>query len=80
MQLVIDIVLTGSRRMDYVIKRGEYVDAGIEHHWIVNPDRPVSLLASHLAGDLGYADEGEVTDVFTTTEPYPLTIALGKLI
>ncbi|MPZ67468.1 MAG: Uma2 family endonuclease [Pseudonocardiaceae bacterium] len=79
-QLVIEIVSPGSRRMDYVIKRGEYADAGIAHYWIVNPDRPVSLLAFHVAGDLGYADDGEVTGVFTTTEPYALTIALGELI
>lgn len=34
------------------------------------------MLAHHLAGNLGYADDGEVTDVFTTTKPYPLTITV----
>lgn len=78
-QLVVEIVSPGSRRMDYVIKRGEYADAGIGHYWVVNPNRPTSLLAHHLAGDLGYADDGEVTGVFTTTMPYPLTITLDEL-
>ncbi len=78
-QLVVEIVSPGSRRMDYVIKRGEYADAGIGHYWVVNPERPVSLLAHHLAGDLGYADDGEVTGVFTTGKPYPLTITLDEL-
>jgi Uma2 family endonuclease len=77
--LVVEIVSPGSRRMDYVIKRGEYADAGIGYYWVVNPDRPVSLLAHQLAGDLGYADDGEVTGVFTTAEPYPLTITLDGL-
>lgn len=65
--------------MDYVTKRGEYADAGIGHYWVVNPNRPVSLLAHHLAGDLGYADDGEVSGAFTTAEPYPLTISLDEL-
>lgn len=78
-RLVVEIVSPGSRRMAYVIKRGEYADAGIGHYWALNLDRPVSLLAHHLAGDLGYADDGEVTGLFTTTEPHPLTIALDRL-
>jgi Uma2 family endonuclease len=35
-QLVIEIVSPGSKRMDYVIKRGEYADAGIPHYWIID--------------------------------------------
>lgn len=78
-RLAIEIVSPGSRRMDYLIKRGEYADAGIGHYWVVNTDRAASLLAYHLAGDLGYADDSEVTGVFTTTEPYRLTITLEHL-
>ncbi len=77
--LIIEIVSPGSRRMDYVTKRGEYADAGIGHYWAIDLDRPVSLLAHHLGGDLGYADEGERTGVYTTAEPYPLTIMLDRL-
>lgn len=45
----------------------------------MNLDRPASLLVHDLAGGLGYADDGEVTGVLTTTDPYPLTIALDRL-
>lgn len=78
--LVIEIVSPGFRRMDYVTKRGEYADAGIGHYWVVDLDLPVSLLAHHLAGDLGYTDEGETTGVFTTAQPYQLTISLEHLV
>lgn len=62
--LAVEIASPGSRRTDYVTKRGEYADAGIPHYWIVDIDRPVSLLACHLAGEFGYQDSGEVTRVF----------------
>jgi len=78
-RMVIEIVSPGSRRMDCVIKRGEYADAGIDHYWAVSLDPPASLRAHHLAGALGYADDGEVTGVFTTTEPHRLTISLDRL-
>ncbi|WP_028926166.1 Uma2 family endonuclease [Pseudonocardia acaciae] len=78
-RLAVEIVSPGSRRMDHVVKRGEYADAGIGHYWIVDLDKPVSLLACHLAGELGYADDGERTGTFTTTRPYPLTIDLDQL-
>ncbi|MGH3929020.1 MAG: Uma2 family endonuclease [Pseudonocardiaceae bacterium] len=31
--VVIEIVSPGSQRIDHVIKRGEYADAGIPHYW-----------------------------------------------
>ncbi|MBO0854296.1 MAG: Uma2 family endonuclease [Nocardia sp.] len=77
--LVIEIVSKGSRRTDYVTKRGEYADAGIPHYWIVDLADPVSLLACHLAGAMGYVDNGEHTGTFTTTVPFPATIDLDAL-
>ncbi|MGH4024962.1 MAG: hypothetical protein ACRDRV_10290 [Pseudonocardiaceae bacterium] len=55
---MVEIVSAGSRRMDHVIKRGEYADAAIPHYWIIDIDRPVPLLACHLAGEFGYQDSG----------------------
>lgn len=78
-RLVVEIVSVGSRRMDHVIKRGEYADAGIPHYWIVDLDRPVTLLACHHTGEFGYQDPGTVTGVFTTSEPYQLKINLDQL-
>ena len=69
----------GSRRTDHVAKRADYADAGIPHYWIVDLDEPVSLIACHLAGELGYVDGGAATGVFTTTEPFPVRLDLDAL-
>ncbi|MFF3222203.1 Uma2 family endonuclease [Nocardia suismassiliense] len=78
-RLVVEIVSPGSRRTDYVMKRSEYADAGIPHYWIIDLSPPLSLLAFRLTEELGYVDEGEMTDVFTTTSPCSLTIQLNRL-
>jgi Uma2 family endonuclease len=77
--LVVEIVSPGSVRMDNVIKRGEYADAGIGHYWIIDLDPPVSLVACHQAGELGYADDGEFTGIYRATDPFEVDIDLGKL-
>lgn len=79
MLLVIEIVSPGSRRTDYVTKRGEYADAGIPHYWVVDIDPPMSLLAGHLAGELGYRDSGETTGIFEAAEPFAVRVALTEL-
>ena len=77
--LVVEIVSVGSRRMDHVIKRGEYADAAIAHYWIIDLSHPVTLLACHLAGEFGYRDSGTVTGVFSTREPCAVTVDLDQL-
>lgn len=77
--LVVEVVSPGSRRMDNVVKRGEYANAGIPHYWIVDLDPPVSLLDCHLAAGFGYQDDGGVTGTFDTTAPVPLTVRLDRL-
>jgi len=77
--IVAELVSPGSRRTDHVAKRADYADAGIPHYWIVDLDEPVSLMACHLAGELGYVDGGARTGVFTTTEPFPIRLDLGAL-
>lgn len=74
------IVSPGSRRLDDVTKRHEYADAGIPYYWIVDLDKPVSLLDCHLTEDFGYADSGEITGTFTTTMPFPIQLQLDLLI
>ena len=78
--LAVEIVSPGSRRMDDVMKRAEYADAGIPHYWIVDLGEPVSLLACHLAGEFGYVDGGAVTGVVRTTAPFPSEIDLDALL
>ncbi|GAA3586144.1 Uma2 family endonuclease [Amycolatopsis ultiminotia] len=77
--LVIEIVSPGSKRTDYVTKHDEYADAGIPFYWILDLDEPVSLVACHQAGELGYQDAPAVTGIFTTTEPFPIKIDLPDL-
>jgi Uma2 family endonuclease len=78
--VAVEIVSPGSRRMDHMMKRAEYAEAGIPHYWIVDLDDPVSLLACHLAGEFGFVDGGAVTGVFRTTEPFPVEIDLDALL
>jgi Uma2 family endonuclease len=78
-RLVVEIVSPGSVRMDNVIKRAEYADAEIGHYWIIDLDPPVSMLACHLGGELGYVDDGAITGTHIVTEPFATTIELDKL-
>jgi Uma2 family endonuclease len=61
-------------------KRGEYADAGIPYYWIVDLSDPVSILACHLAGEFGYADNGESVGIFQATVPFPLGLDLSRLV
>ncbi len=74
-----EFVSPGSRRTDHVAKSADYADAGIPHYWIVDLDNPISLVACHLGGELGYVDGGAVTGIFSTTEPFPVRLDLGAL-
>jgi Uma2 family endonuclease len=78
--VVAELVSPGSRRTDNVVKRGEYADARIPHYWIIDLTAPVTLIACHLAGAFGYADGGEITGVFRTTEPFPVELDLDGLL
>ncbi|WP_330233487.1 Uma2 family endonuclease [Nocardia sp. NBC_00508] len=56
--LAVEILSAGSRRTDRVTKFFEYADAGIEHYWLVDLDKPTSLAAYHLIdGDYELAAE-----------------------
>lgn len=78
--VVVEIVSRGSVRMDNVIKRNEYADAGIPHYWIIDVTEPVSLVECHLAGEFGYQDNGGVAGAFTASVPFPLRLDLNALI
>jgi Uma2 family endonuclease len=77
--VVAEFVSPGSKRTDHVAKRADYADAGIPHYWIVDLDDPISLVACHLGGELGYIDGGAVTGAFATTEPFPVRLDLDAL-
>jgi Uma2 family endonuclease len=77
--VVIEIVSPGSRRIDYKDKHGEYADAGIPYYWLVDLTEPVSLVACHLAGELGYQNASDVTGIFEATEPFYVQLDLDQL-
>jgi Uma2 family endonuclease len=77
--LVIEIVSPSSRRMDTVVKHGEYADAGIPHYWIVDLDEPLSLTACRLTAGHGYRNAPAATGTFATDEPFPLQLRLDAL-
>jgi Uma2 family endonuclease len=78
-QLVVEVAAPGSYRMDYQIKRSEYADAGIPHYWIIDVADPISLLACELSGS-DYVDNGKSVGVFSTTNPFPVTVNLANLV
>jgi Uma2 family endonuclease len=86
--LAVEVISPGSRRLDTVVKHGEYADAGIPHYWVVDlgerGDR-IQLTAHHLAGEFGSvgrsrADAGPVSGTFTATEPFPVRLDLDALV
>lgn len=74
--VAVEILSPGSRRMDLVMKRSEYADAGIPHYWIVDPDdhrmEMLTLVDGSYIGDW-------VDGVVTVSEPFALTIDLDAL-
>ena len=78
--VVVEIVSPGSHRTDHVIKHGEYADAGIPHYWLVDLDRPVTLIDCHLAAEFDYQDSGPVTGRFVTTVPFSVSLRLDGLL
>jgi len=78
--VVVEVVSRGSVRMDNIIKRVEYFDAGIPHYWIIDLDVPASLIDCHPAGVFGYQDNGGVSGVFSTSAPFSMHIDLNRLV
>jgi Uma2 family endonuclease len=78
-RLIVEIVSPGSARMDHVVKRVEYAEAGIPHYWIIDMGDPVSLVECRLVEDVGYRDNGIVTGEFVTSVPFPVRIDLDGL-
>jgi Uma2 family endonuclease len=78
-RVVIEIVSPSSRRIDHHHKRDEYADAGIPWYWIVDIDRPISLVACRLTEEFGYLDHQQVTGTFEIAEPFAVSVDLDNL-
>lgn len=77
--VVVEVVSPGSRRIDNVVKRADYADAGIPHYWILDIVKPMSLVDCRLTAQFGYQDDARVTGRFSTEAPFPVTIDLDRL-
>lgn len=85
-EIIVEIVSPGSRRMDYRTKRDEYADAKIPRYWILDLADPVSLVDCQHSVEFGYLDAGEATGRHSTTlttrdgHTFPITIDLSALL
>jgi Uma2 family endonuclease len=78
--IALEIISPGSRRIDRMVKRAEYADAGIPYYWIVDIlETPVSLVACRLDAGSGYRDQPAVRGIFTTDDPFPVRIDLDQI-
>lgn len=77
--VVIEVVSPGSERTDYVIRRGDYADAGIPHYWVIDLEPTVSLTAFELAESFGYQEIGAFTGAFEVDAPFAVRLDLGQL-
>lgn len=76
--LVVEVVSPGSRRMDTIVKRREYADAGIEVYWVVDIEHGVSLLECRHVGT-EYRDSMH-TGVAVLDEPFVVRLHLDALL
>jgi Uma2 family endonuclease len=77
--LAVEILSTGTRRVDRVLKFSEYAEAGIPQYWIVDLDAPTSLLAYVLV-DGNYELSGEHTGTAALdVSGHPVSIDLPAL-
>jgi Uma2 family endonuclease len=77
--VVIEIVSPDSRRTDNVHKRADYAEAGIPRYWMIDLERPVSMLLCDAVGEVEYTDVGRFTGSFEIVDPAPLTLELDRL-
>lgn len=76
--LVVEVLSPGTRRIDLVMKRHEYAEAGIPHYWIVDLEGEDVRLEALTLVDGAY-ESATCTGVFETAEPYPVRVDLVSL-
>ncbi|MFC0530195.1 Uma2 family endonuclease [Phytohabitans kaempferiae] len=79
--LAVEIISKDSRFRDVSEKAGMYAACGVEKYWIVDPlGDKIALTEMVLERQRRrYALDGVTTGVFTTEQPYPITIDLPAL-
>jgi Uma2 family endonuclease len=78
-RFVIEVISAGTHTTDTMTKPFEYAKAGIKDYWVVDVRTPVSLTVYRLGDDLKYQKHAAVTEIFTSSEPFALTVDLSEL-
>ena len=77
--LVVEVVSPTSTRRDRVHKRAEYAEAGIRHHWLVETEPDVLLVAHDLVGS-AYVEVARVSSgTVHLAGPVPLQVDVDAL-
>jgi Uma2 family endonuclease len=78
----VEIISPGSRNVDLHVKPFEYAEAGIPHYWVVDLDPPapsITVFGVGAPGD-GYVESQRgVIGKLVVSEPFPLTIDIGRI-
>lgn len=75
--VVVEILSPGSQRIDRLVKRAEYADAGIAHYWII--DQEQHSLTAHRLVDAQFQADDPAVGSFRTDTPFPVTLDLADL-
>ena len=67
--LIVEVVSPSSRRMDYNIKNGLYVSAGVREYWIVDPEKERTTVYHYEADD--------APTIYTFSQTVPVGIFAG---
>lgn len=79
--LAVEVVSRDSKLRDIYEKAGMYAAAGVKHYWVIDPLGDKISLAEHVLEPRlrRYAIARQSTGVYTTDDPYPITIDLPAL-
>ena len=78
--LAVEVISPDSIFRDMYAKAKVYAAAGVQRYWVVDPLHDAITLTEFVPGaDGGYEIAGHTDGVFTTEDPYPVTIDLPAL-
>jgi len=78
--VAVEIISPGTGTTDRVTKMYEYANAGIPHYWLVDLDKPVSIIAYVLVDGDYEQVAGDTAGTVTLPDPLRITLTLNTLI
>ncbi|WP_430498887.1 Uma2 family endonuclease [Micromonospora trifolii] len=78
-RLVVEVISPSNAGRDLVLKRHEYAAVGIPLYWLVEPRKQTLTVLVNGAG--GYREQAvfPVGEVYSTEQPFPLTLPLADI-